>query len=67
MHKNRITAPDFPWASTAIAIVLIATGTILVAGDYAGVLSLDNVRNFWPLALIAIGVIDLKNGDPRQD
>jgi hypothetical protein len=48
------------WETIGISIVLIVTGSILIGGDYLGVLSLDNVRNLWPLVLIAIGIVDLK-------
>ena len=46
--------------TTGIALVLIATGSILLGGDFLGWLSLDNIRNLWPIALIAIGALDLK-------
>jgi hypothetical protein len=67
MERKHIQARDSAWETLAIGIVLIATGAILLGGDYLGVLSLDNVRNFWPLALIAVGVLDLKNYGGRQD
>lgn len=67
MQKRQIAAHDSAWTTIATAIVLIATGSILLGGDYLGVLSLDNVRNLWPLALIAIGFIDLNNSGSRQD
>ena len=47
------------WETVAIALVLMLTGIILVGGDYVGVLSLDRIQNYWPLALIAIGLTEL--------
>ncbi|HZS53564.1 MAG TPA: DUF5668 domain-containing protein [Bryobacteraceae bacterium] len=67
MQGKQIYAPDSTWETIAIGIVLIATGLILVGGDYLGMLSLDNVQNLWPLSLIAIGLVDLKtNSGPRD-
>ncbi len=40
------------------------TGLILLGGDYLGMLSLDRIQNLWPLALIAIGFLDLM---PQND
>jgi len=63
---KKIYAPESAWETLAISIVLIVTGTILLGGDYLGLLSLDNVRNLWPLVLIAIGVMDLNSGHESQ-
>jgi hypothetical protein len=35
------------------------TGAILLAGDGFGFLSLDRMRNLWPMAVILIGLADL--------
>jgi hypothetical protein len=64
--SQNIYAPESAWETIAIGIVLIATGLILVGGDYLGVLSLDNVRNLWPMGLIAIGLVDLNVNSGRQ-
>jgi hypothetical protein len=66
MQMKQLYTPESAWETIAISSVLIITGTILLGGDYLGFLSLDNVRNLWPLALIAIGVMDLKPADGRQ-
>jgi hypothetical protein len=66
MQTKQIHAPESAWETIAIGLVLIATGAILLGGDYLGVLSLDNVRNFWPLALIAVGLVDLKTSGERR-
>ena len=66
MQIKQLYAAESTWETIAISIVLIATGAILLGGDYLGFLSLDNVRNLWPLTLIVIGVMDLKAVDGRQ-
>jgi len=66
MQTKQIYAPESAWETLAISIVLIVTGTILLGGDYLGLLSLDNVRNLWPLVLIAIGVMELNSGHESQ-
>lgn len=47
------------WEAIALPIVLMLTGLILMGGDLLGVLSLDRIQNFWPVALIAIGATEL--------
>ena len=47
------------WQSLAIPLVMLFTGLILVGGDRVGILSLDRIQNFWPLALIVVGVMEL--------
>lgn len=59
MNPNRITSPYTDWETIAVAIVLMVTGFFLVGGDLFGILSLDRIQNLWPVALIAVGVIDL--------
>jgi hypothetical protein len=55
------------WQNPAIAIVLLVTGLILIAGDSMGVLSLDRIQGFWPIALIAVGAIDLPAGKKQRN
>jgi hypothetical protein len=55
------------WQSLAIPIVLLLTGLILVAGDGVGVLSLDRIQNFWPLALIVVGFMELPSGKKQRN
>ncbi len=54
------------WETVAIAIILMTTGLVLVGGDLFGILSLDRIQNLWPVALIAVGVIDLLSYDDNQ-
>lgn len=68
MDTKQITPRYTDWESIAVAIVLMATGLILVGGDFVGILSLDRIQNLWPAALIMIGMIDLlgQAGQPRS-
>lgn len=66
MKREQTQTRESMWETIAIAIVLIATGSILLGGDYVGILSLDNIRNLWPLALIATGIVDLKTASERE-
>jgi len=47
------------WQNLAIPIVLLVTGLVLIGGDGLGVLSLDSIQSFWPVALIVVGVLEL--------
>jgi len=59
MEKEEITSRNTDWETFGLAIVLIATGFVLVGGDLVGLLSLDRIQNLWPAALILVGMIDL--------
>jgi hypothetical protein len=59
MKTNQITSRRPDWETLILAVVLIATGLILVGGDLFGILSLDRIQNLWPVALIVVGAIDL--------
>lgn len=47
------------WENMALPMVLMVTGLVLLGGDYLGILSLDRIQNFWPVAVIAIGLVEL--------
>ena len=47
------------WQSILLPLVLMVTGVVLLGGDYLGFLSLDRIANFWPVALIVIGLAEL--------
>lgn len=53
------------WHNLAIPIALLLTGLVLILGDGVGLLSLDRIQNFWPLALVVVGVMELPN-EKRQ-
>jgi hypothetical protein len=59
MDTKQITSRSREWENVGLAIVLMATGLILVGGDVLGWLSLDRIQNLWPAALILIGMVDL--------
>lgn len=59
METKQRTLRFTDWETFAIAVILMVTGFILVGGDLFGILSLDRIQNLWPLALIAVGIIDL--------
>jgi hypothetical protein len=47
------------WQGILLPVVLVLTGLILVGGDLMGVLSLDRIQNYWPVAVIVVGLTDL--------
>ena len=55
------------WQNVAIPIVLLLTGMILIGGDGAGLLSLDRIQSFWPLALIIVGILELPSGKKQRN
>jgi hypothetical protein len=55
------------WQNLAIPIVLLITGLILIGGDGVGLLSLDRIQNFWPLALILVGVMELPSEKKQRN
>jgi len=59
MKSKQNSAHLTDWETIALAIVLMITGFALLGGDYAGVLSLQRIQHFWPVAIIAIGVAEL--------
>lgn len=59
MDTKQITSRCTDWETVAVAVILIVTGFILLGGDLFGILSLDRIQNLWPVALIAVGMIDL--------
>lgn len=63
MNRNRKENQSADWQALALALVLVATGAILVGGDLLGMLSLDGIRNLWPVSLIVLGAVDLLTSD----
>jgi hypothetical protein len=55
------------WENIALPLVLIVTGLILLGGDYLGILSLDRIQNLWPVAVIAIGLLELIAMDSEDE
>jgi hypothetical protein len=55
------------WESLALPFVLIITGAILMGADGFGTLSLDQIKNFWPMAIILVGLVELvQSGDAKE-
>jgi hypothetical protein len=54
------------WQNLAIPIALLLTGLILIGGNGMGLLSLDKIQNYWPLALIVVGLMELPS-EKKQD
>jgi hypothetical protein len=55
------------WEDIALPMVLIVTGIILLTGDYLGILSLERIQNLWPVAVIAIGLVELISMDGQRE
>jgi hypothetical protein len=58
MSKNK-KIKDTPWESLLLPIVLMITGAVLLGADSFGTISLDRVTNFWPMAVILVGLVEL--------
>lgn len=59
MHRNNSSSWVKDWEGLAVPVVLILTGLVLLGGDRLGILSLDRIQNLWPVAVIAIGLMEL--------
>lgn len=59
MERKNLISLRNDWESVALPIVLMITGLVLLGGDYLGMLSLDRIQNFWPIAIIVIGFMEL--------
>jgi hypothetical protein len=55
------------WQNIAIPVVLLLTGLILLTGDGIGLLSLDRIQSFWPLALIVVGMLELPSEKKQRN
>lgn len=59
MESREIASRKKDWESIALPIILMITGAILLGGNYIGILSLDRIQNFWPMALVLTGLTEL--------
>jgi hypothetical protein len=50
---------NISWQSLWLPIVLMITGAVLLGADSLGTISLDRVSNFWPMAIILVGLTEL--------
>jgi hypothetical protein len=51
------------WQDVALPSVLLLTGLVLMTFDWTGVVSLDRIQNFWPVAFILTGLVELAPAD----
>jgi hypothetical protein len=58
MSTTELRAKESKRQEMVLPFVLIATGLILLAGDRFGFLSLDRIQNFWPVAIILVGLAE---------
>ncbi|HEY1949372.1 MAG TPA: hypothetical protein VGG97_20360 [Bryobacteraceae bacterium] len=58
MSKNK-KIQDTPWENLLLPLVLMITGAVLLGADSFGTISLDRVANFWPMAVILVGLVEL--------
>jgi hypothetical protein len=47
-------------------VLLIAAGSALLLGSGAGLLSLDQMAKFWPVTLVATGLVELLSEPERN-
>ena len=45
--------------SVLFTVLLLAVGIALLVGSGTGVVSLDGIEKFWPLTLVATGLVQL--------
>ncbi|HMF76634.1 MAG TPA: hypothetical protein VK604_13320 [Bryobacteraceae bacterium] len=50
---------DNQWQNLVLPLVLMITGVILLGADGFGTISLDRLTNFWPMAIILVGLVEL--------
>jgi hypothetical protein len=58
MSKNK-KIQDTPWENLLLPLVLMMAGAVLLCADSFGTISLDRVANFWPMAVILVGLVEL--------
>ena len=46
------------WQNVATPMVLLLTGLVLLMGDGLGILSLDRIQKFWPLAIVVVAAME---------
>ncbi len=60
---------DLPAAESTtlmFTVLLIAVGSALLLGSRAGVFSLDQIEKFWPVTLVATGLVQLLSEPSRK-
>lgn len=60
LMKSRISElPAFERTTLIFTFLLIAAGSALLLGSRAGYVSLDQIEKFWPVTLVATGLVQL--------
>ncbi len=59
MTSKELENRERDWESVLLPIVLMVTGALVLAGADFGMVSLDRIRDLWPVAIILVGVADL--------
>jgi hypothetical protein len=54
------------WQSLLLPIVLMLAGAILLGADRLGTISLARVTDFWPMAIILVGLAELIPSEDTQ-
>ncbi len=54
------------WQDIALPLVLVATGLILVGGDWFGLLSLDRIADYWPFGVILVSLANMTSVEPVE-
>jgi hypothetical protein len=64
MTGKEIANVGIEWKSLILPVVLLLTGTFVLAIAAYGLVSLDRVQNLWPVAIILVGLADLFTEGP---
>jgi hypothetical protein len=66
---HRMANKGLRWQDLALPAVLVLTGTILIAANWLGLISLDRIQDLWPAAFILTGLVQLapvENGSGKR-
>ena len=64
MTSKEIETIRIEWKGLILPVVLLLTGTFVLAIAAYGLVSLDRVQNLWPAAIILVGLADLFTEGP---
>ncbi len=57
----------FDRTALVFTVLLIVAGLLLLLGSHVGVVSLDSLAKFWPVSIVAAGLVQLlSTQDSRQ-
>jgi hypothetical protein len=55
------------WDDLLLPLVLVATGTLVLAGANLGLVSLDRVQDLWPAAIVLVGLVELFSDESAKE